>query len=158
MDGQTLSGRGEAMNSGFEVFAAKYLPIVLGVGVGTAAKYRLQLASGRGVSWKEVAADFLILPMVILLAGIVAGQVGASGEWAGAIGAMVALSANQLIVLLRDRFIQRVASEIDVLQAQKGEARQLGAIVTAAHHIEEEGLNAPTAAKKFGNIAGKDEQ
>jgi len=153
MNGQARSPECAMVSPWIEAFAAKYGAIILGVGIGTGAKYRLAIADGRGVKWSEIFSDLLILPMICMLTGFIVGKVGADPETAGMIGAFMALSANQILRILRDRFVQRVSDEADIISANKGEARQVGAIITATENIKEEGLNAPTAAARFGDIS-----
>lgn len=113
MNATTVPTGGKNMSPWFEAMCVKYLPILLGVGAGTAARYRLSMSRGRPLTWREVLSDLLIMPFIILLAGYASGKVGADPETAGMIGAFLGLTAIQATWMLRERFLQRFDAELE---------------------------------------------
>lgn len=96
------------MSPWIEGVIAKYGAVVLGVGAGTAAKYKLSISDGRNLTWGEVASDLLLVPMVILIAAYVGAKLGAEPHLQAVLAAFLAVSSDRLIRLLRERFIQKV--------------------------------------------------
>jgi len=125
---------------------AKYGAVLLGVSIGTAAKYGLSMGEGRKVTTGELISDLLLVPLICLIAAFIGIRLGADPMTMAVISAFCAVSSDRLIRMMRERFIQRVATEIDVIQQHKGELRQSSQIELSAAHAREEGLNAPTAA------------
>lgn len=100
------------MSPFIEAFLAKYGAVVVGVGIGTAAKYRLNMGEGRVVTRKEVLADLLLVPFVIMLAAYVGTKLSADPHLMAIIASFMSLSADRLIRMLRERFLQRVDQEV----------------------------------------------
>jgi hypothetical protein len=107
-----------------EGLIAKYGAVVLGVGAGTAAKYKLSMGEGRKLTIGEVASDLLLLPMIILIAAYVGAKLGAEPHLQAVMAAFLAVSSDRLIRLLRERFIQRVDQQTRVNPDALGEVRQ----------------------------------
>lgn len=122
--GAGMSGSRD-MSPWFEGMLAKYGAILLGVSIGTAAKYGLTLGEGRPVTWREVLSDMLLVPMICLIAAFGATKFGADVTTVAVIAAFLAVSSDRGIRLLRERFIQRMSAEVDVLTKKKGEIRQV---------------------------------
>lgn len=110
------------MSPWIEGIVAKYGAVVLGVGAGTAAKYKLSISDGRNLTWGEVASDLLLVPMVILIAAYVGAKLGAEPHLQAVLAAFLAVSSDRLIRLLRERFIQKVDQQTRV--SELGEVRQ----------------------------------
>lgn len=102
------------VSEGLAAILAKYGAVLLGVGAGTAAKYKLTLSDGRKLTWGEVASDMLLVPMVVLVAAYVGAKLGAEPHLQAVLAAFFAVSSDRLIRILRERFIQRVAKETEV--------------------------------------------
>lgn len=130
----------------FESLIAKYGAVLLGVSIGTAAKYSLSMGEGRKITAAEVVSDLLLAPMMVLISATIGARLGADPMTMTTVAAFVAVSSDRFIRMLRDKFMQRAAAEIDLINRQKGEQRQLGQIEQSAAHLRDEGLNAPTAA------------
>lgn len=107
-----------------EGLIAKYGAVVLGVGAGTAAKYKLSMGEGRKLTWGEVASDLLLLPMIILIAAYIGAKLGAEPHLQAVMAAFLAVSSDRLIRLLRERFIQRVDQQTRLPANELGEVRQ----------------------------------
>jgi hypothetical protein len=136
MNTTTAPTGGASMSPWIEAAFIKYLPILLGVGAGTAARYRLSMSRGRPVTWREVLSDLLIMPFIILVAGYASGKVGADPETAGMIGAFLGLSAIQITWMLRERFIERFDAELERrAEHHLGLARQVVQTERSAHDI-----------------------
>ena len=99
---------------GLAAIFAKYGAVLLGVGAGTAAKYKLTLSDGKSLTWGEVASDMLLVPMVVLVAAYAGAKVGAEPHLQAVLAAFLAVSSDRLIRILRERFIQRVAKETEI--------------------------------------------
>lgn len=132
-----------------EGLLAKYGAVILGVSIGTAAKYGLTLGEGRRVTRSELLSDLLLVPFMVLLSAWIGSKLGADPMNMTIWAAFIAISSDRVIRLLRERFIQRIAEETAVIQLRKGEERQLSQIEQSAQHAREEGINAPTAATKM---------
>jgi len=128
-----------------EGLVVKYGAVLLGVSIGTAAKYGLTMGEGRKVTTGELVSDLLLVPLVCLVAAFIGIKFGADPMTMAMISAFCAVSSDRLIRLMRERFMERVATEIDVIQQHKGEMRQSSQIEQSAAHVRDEGLNAPTA-------------
>jgi hypothetical protein len=127
------------MSPYIEGLIAKYGAVVLGVGVGTAAKYKLTLGDGKKVTPGEVASDLLLVPMVILIAAYAGQKLGAEPHLQAVMAAFLAVSSDRLIRLLRDRFVQRVDRETRLPAEVIGEVRQQaqGAISEVRREVDE---------------------
>jgi hypothetical protein len=104
---------------------ARYGPTAIGLSIGTAAKYGLSINDGKPVTWRVIAADVLLLGLLGLIAVIVSGWLGLTGNAKVLAGAMTAVSSDRLVRLVRRKFEQRVATEIDQLPTA-GLARLIG--------------------------------
>jgi hypothetical protein len=114
------------MSPGIETVLAKYGWILIGITFGFAAKYALLIKRGVKVKAHLVFADILLLPMVALIAYWIAVRAGWQGEAAALLAAFCAVSADRLVKLLTDRFLQRVDSEARMLAGEQiGRARQV---------------------------------
>lgn len=102
------------VSEGLAAILAKYGAVLLGVGAGTAAKYKLTMSDGKRLTWGEVASDMLLVPMVVLVAAYVGAKLGAEAHLQAVMAAFLAVSSDRLIRILRERFIQRVAHETQV--------------------------------------------
>jgi hypothetical protein len=143
-----LASKGETpVSPWIEGIIVKYGAVLLGVSIGTAAKYGLSMHEGRQITTAEVISDLLLVPFLVLIAAFAGTKLGADPMMMTTLSAFVAISSDRLIRLLRQKFMQRVASEVEMLERHKGEARQLSQIDQSAAHARDEGLNAPTAAK-----------
>lgn len=91
--------------------------IIVGLTIGTAAKYGLTLTEGRKLSWRGVIADLLLLGMLGLLAVTVADWCSLTGNARVLVGALSAVSSDRLIRLARDRFLKRVEDELSTTVA-----------------------------------------
>lgn len=91
--------------------------IIVGLTIGTAAKYGLTLTEGRKLSWRGVIADLLLLGMLGLLAVTVADWCSLTGNARVLVGALSAVSSDRLIRLARDRFMKRVEDELSTTVA-----------------------------------------
>lgn len=110
----------------FEAIVAKYGPVLLGIFVGTSAKYALLLAEGRKLTLRILAVDVLLLGMVVLLTYNVVLRLGASGDAAAMLGALFAVSSDRVIRLVRERFLRRVDAELRVMASEQiGEVRKV---------------------------------
>lgn len=125
MNADTRSAGNFPVSPWIEGLAAKYGAVLLGVSIGTAAKYGLTLGEGRPITWREVASDLLLVPMICLIAAFGATRLGAEVTTISVMSAFLAVSSDRAIRMLRDRFMQRVSAEVDLLGKKKGELRQL---------------------------------
>lgn len=92
------------MSWGLGEFLERYLPIAVGIGLGMAAKYSLALNSGAPFSWRKLAADFLLIGIVALMARGVVDVFHLNGDRAVLCAAVFALAADRLVARLRERF------------------------------------------------------
>ncbi|MBO9377665.1 hypothetical protein GG804_12885 [Sphingomonas histidinilytica] len=134
------------MSPWIEGLLAKYGAVALGVSIGTAAKYGLTMGEGRKITRSEVISDLLIVPFLVLLAAWAGARFDADPMTMTTVAAFIAVSSDRVIRMLRERFIERLAAEMAVIDEHKGQARQLSQIEQSSAHAAEEGLNAPTAA------------
>ena len=86
--------------------------ILIGITFGFAAKYALLLKHGVQVKTRLVFADLLLLPLVALIAYWLAARAGVEAEAAALFSAFSTVSADRLVKLLTDRFLQREATAI----------------------------------------------
>lgn len=108
--------------SGLEALAAKYGTIMAGWLIGTAAKYGLTLSEGRKVTWKMVLIDLLLMGLVVLLSRWVIERLGLNAGDAATIAALIGLSSERIIRLVRQWFLKRADAYLE--QHVKGEIRQ----------------------------------
>lgn len=99
------------ISEGLTAIVTKYGAVLLGVGAGTAAKYKLSLSDGKKLTWGEVASDMLLVPMVVLVAAYAGDLMGAEPHLKAVLAAFLAVSSDRLIRLLRERFIQKVVQQ-----------------------------------------------
>lgn len=105
-----------------EALIAKYGAIVMGWAIGTAAKYGLMLGEGRKISLKTLVIDLLLMGMVVLLARWVIARLGLNPSDAATCAALIGLSSDRLIRMVRVWFLKRVDAELR--DHVKGEIRQ----------------------------------
>lgn len=116
--------------SGIEALVAKYGTIVAGWLIGTAAKYGLTLSEGRKVTWKMVLIDLLLMGLVVLLSRWVIERLGLNAGDAATIAALIGLSSERIIRLVRQWFLKR--ADIYLEQHVKGEIRQAAQLELSA--------------------------
>ena len=116
--------------SGIEALVAKYVTIVAGWLIGTAAKYGLTLSEGRKVTWKMVLIDLLLMGLVVLLSRWVIERLGLNAGDAATIAALIGLSSERIIRLVRQWFLKR--ADIYLEQHVKGEIRQAAQLELSA--------------------------
>jgi hypothetical protein len=95
--------------------ASRYGPIVIGLGIGTAAKQGLAITDGKPFRWRDFFADILLLGFLGLFAITVSDQFQLAGNARVLMGALVAASSDRLVRMVRKRFEQRVTAEIETL-------------------------------------------
>ena len=105
-----------------EALVVKYGAIVTGWAIGTAAKYGLMLGEGRRVTLKVMLIDVLLMGMVVLLARWVIARLGLNPTDAATAAALIGLSSDRLIRMVRVWFLKRVDAELQ--QHVKAEIRQ----------------------------------
>ncbi|WP_267386546.1 hypothetical protein [Sphingomonas sp. GC_Shp_3] len=91
---------------------ARNAPIMVGLGIGTAAKYGLTLSEGRKLNVRSLVADMLLLGMLGLLAVTIADWCNLTGNARVLVGALSAVSSDRLVRLARDRFMKKVESDL----------------------------------------------
>jgi NhaP-type Na+/H+ or K+/H+ antiporter len=91
---------------------ARYGAIAVGLTVGTAARYGLAITDGKPLTWKGVLADMLLLGLVALMAVLVSDRLGLSGDTQAFAAALLSLSSDRMIKLLRQWALKRAASEL----------------------------------------------
>lgn len=116
--------------SGIEALVAKYGTIVAGWVIGTAAKYGLTLSEGRKITWKMVLIDLLLMGLVVLLSRWVIERLGLNAGDAATIAALIGLSSERIIRLVRQWFLKR--ADIYLEQHVKGEIRQAAQLELSA--------------------------
>lgn len=94
--------------------SAKYGPIAAGLVIGTAAKYSLTMGEGKSLTWRGVIADLLLLGMLGLLAIVIADWMSLTGDLRVLSGALAAVASDRLVLIVRDRFIRKVESDLEV--------------------------------------------
>ncbi|MGA1815068.1 hypothetical protein VHN57_05445 [Sphingobium sp. WW5] len=105
-----------------EALVVKYGAIVTGWAIGTAAKYGLMLGEGRRITLKVMLIDVLLMGMVVLLARWVIARLGLNPTDAATAAALIGLSSDRLIRMVRVWFLKRVDAELQ--QHVKAEIRQ----------------------------------
>ncbi|WP_380873586.1 hypothetical protein [Sphingomonas sp. DBB INV C78] len=129
------------MSPWLESWIAKYGAILLGVVIGTSAKYGLTLVEGRKVTTRMIVADALLIGMVVLVARTVVVRLGLSDADAAMIAALFAVSSDRVIRLIRERFLRRVDAEARSIAAEQvGLARQVVQAEQSASNIIEDTL------------------
>lgn len=111
-----------AMTPWGEALVVKYGAIMTGWAIGTAAKYGLMLGEGRRVTLKVLLIDVLLMGMVVLLARWVIARLGLNPTDAATAAALIGLSSDRLIRMVRVWFLKRVDAELQ--QHIKAEIRQ----------------------------------
>lgn len=105
----------EPLSRGLETLVARYGAIVVGLAIGTAAKYGLQLSDGKRLTLRGLVIDALLLGMLSLIAIVVADQFNLQGNLRVGCGALAAVSGDRLIRLVRDRFLKDVEGQMSRL-------------------------------------------
>ncbi len=113
-----------------EALIAKYGAIVVGWLIGTSAKYGLTLGEGRKVTPKMVVIDLLLMGFVVLLARWIIERLGLNPGDAATIAALIGLSSERIIRLVRHWFLKRSDEYLE--QHVKGEIRQAAQIELSA--------------------------
>lgn len=113
-----------------EAFFAKYGAIIAGWAIGTGAKYGLVLGEGRKVTPRMILIDLLLAAFVVLLARWIIVRMGLNSSDAATLAALIGLSSEKLIRLVRIWFLRRVDAELQ--QHVKGEIRQVAQMEISA--------------------------
>lgn len=113
MNGQLAIPSGRPMSPWFDAFVAKYGGIAFGIAVGTTAKWALVMAEGRSLTWRMVAIDFLLAPMVALLTVYLTAKLGMDPQGGAMLGALLAVTSDRVVRLVRVRFLQKVDQEFE---------------------------------------------
>lgn len=116
------TGGTAAMTPWVEMALAKYGTIVAGWVIGTAAKYGLTLGEGRKVTPRMILIDLLLMGFVVLLARWIIERLGLNAGDAATIAALIGLSSERIIRLVRQWFLKRADEYLE--QHVKGEIRQ----------------------------------
>lgn len=116
------TGGTQAMTPWVEMALAKYGAIVAGWFIGTAAKYGLTLGEGRKITVRMVVIDVLLMGFVVLLSRWVIERLGLNPGDAATIAALIGLSSERIIRLVRQWFLKRADDYLE--QHVKGEIRQ----------------------------------
>ncbi|WP_252365081.1 hypothetical protein [Sphingobium yanoikuyae] len=104
---------------------AKYGWIWIGLTFGFAAKYALLIKRGVQIRPGLVLADFLLLPMVALIAYWLVSQAGLRGEGAALMTAAATVGADRVVKLYTDRFLRQVdAMIVDEAARRKAAIRE----------------------------------
>jgi NhaP-type Na+/H+ or K+/H+ antiporter len=113
------------VNAWYYAAVQRYEAIVLGVAIGTAAKYGMTLSEGRSVTWRGVLADILLMGFVALMALVATDRLGLTGNSATLCAALFAISSDRVVRLVRERFMRRVEASMEAdIEHKKGELRQ----------------------------------
>ncbi|MEJ8630581.1 hypothetical protein P0F65_13425 [Sphingomonas sp. I4] len=102
----------------FGAAGAKYGATIIGLGIGTAARYGLALSEGRQLTWRGMLADLLLLGILGLLAiAISDGAARIVGVTVGTdyrvlVGSLAAVCSDRLVRLVREHFMKRVSDEL----------------------------------------------
>jgi drug/metabolite transporter (DMT)-like permease len=99
--------------------AARYAAPVVGVLIGTAARYGEALKQNKPLSWRGFLGDVLLLGIVVVLAILFSDLIRAQGNYKVVVGALTAFSAERLIRLVQAKFEARAASALDGLVGDK---------------------------------------
>lgn len=99
----------------FEAALAKYGWIGIGLTFGFAAKYALLIKRGVKVRAWLVVADVMLLPIIALIAYWICEGIGLRGETAALATALSTVSADRMVRLLTERFLQRAEAVADTL-------------------------------------------
>lgn len=112
------------MNAWYYAAVQRYEAVVLGIAIGTAAKYGMTLSEGRSVTWRGVIADILLMGFVALMALVATDRLGLTGNSATLCAALFAISSDRVVRLVRERFMRRVEASMEAdIQQKKGELR-----------------------------------
>lgn len=127
---------GNSMSPWAEGLLVKYGAVLLGVGVGTAAKYSLSRGEGHKITVGEVISDLLLVPMIVLIAAFSAVKMGLDPMSACVLASFMSLSADRLVRLMRIRFLQRVDAELRrEIERTKGMIRDEAQTEISARHV-----------------------
>lgn len=103
------------LGRGMEDLIARYGAIVIGLTIGTAAKYGLLLSDGKRPTLGNLLIDALLLGMLGSLAIAVSDWLHLTGNAKVLCGALVAVSSDRLIRLVRDRFLKAADGQMSRL-------------------------------------------
>jgi len=114
----------EPVTPWIEAAFVKYGWIWIGLTFGLAAKYALLIKRGIRIRGSLLLADFLLLPMVALIAYQATHRLGATDEAAALLTAVATVGADRLVKLYTERFLQRVDEELlAVVERRRAEVR-----------------------------------
>lgn len=94
---------------------SRYGPVATGLAIGTAAKHGLAIQDGKAFTWRSLLVDLLLLGFLGLVAVTVSEYFTLTGNAKVLAGAMAAVSSDRIVRLIRQRFEQRVAAQVDRL-------------------------------------------
>lgn len=124
------------MNAWYDAAVQRYGAVVLGVAIGTAAKYGMSLSEGQEVSWRGVLVDVLLMGFVALMALVATDRLGLVGNSATLCAALFAISSDRVVRLVRERFLRKVAQfERDELAQKTGELRNFVQTEVSANRV-----------------------
>lgn len=119
-----------AVSPFLEAATAKYGTIIAGWAIGTAAKYGLTLGEGRKITPRMILIDLLLMGLVVLLARWIIERLGLNAGDAATIAALIGLSSERIIRLVRQWFLKRADDYLE--QHVKGEIRQVAQMELSA--------------------------
>lgn len=125
-----------AMTPWGEALIAKYGAVIAGWLIGTAAKYGLMLGEGRRITLKVLLIDVLLMGMVVLLARWVIARLGLNPSDAATCAALIGLSSDRIIRMVRIWFLKRVDAELR--DHVKGEVRQAAQLELSSNRAVED--------------------
>ncbi|MGI4730930.1 MAG: hypothetical protein ACRYFW_04175 [Janthinobacterium lividum] len=89
--------------------AARLVPIIAGLAIGTAAKYALSMLDGSKVTAKAIIIDVLLQGVLFVIATTIGDGAGATGNARVMVAAMVALSSDRIVRSFLVRFMSKNA-------------------------------------------------
>lgn len=92
-----------------DVFWNRYGPVLVGLAIGTAGRYGLDIRDGRKFTWTTVIADLMLLGLVALLALVTIDWMGLHGDTAVLCAALFAIASDRGVRIARDAFLARVS-------------------------------------------------
>lgn len=124
----------------WETLSVKYGAVGLGLLAGILAKYGLTLSKGRLITWRMMLADALLMGVVALASVAAVDKLGLTGANASLLSALLAMTSDRVIRVMRERFLQRVEAQIyrdvaaDVIDS-RGEVRQAAQMRMSADRV-----------------------
>ncbi|MDF1506368.1 hypothetical protein, partial [Roseisolibacter sp. H3M3-2] len=98
----------DTMSPWVEALLAKYGAVIIGLLFGTSAKYALAMIEGQKVTIRMLVIDVLAIGMIAIVAMSAVERAGASGSTAALLVALIAVSSDRLLRLLREIFLRRL--------------------------------------------------